>query len=193
MRSVLASLFVICAFALSSYSQANSIKEMFFVFDRTSGYDSAVTILGDNINVTAKFASQTAPMFCAPCTPNSQINFGPALDNNGIIAASGTIDGIFYQNLYVQTSLSYSSPGPVRIPRVWSKSVRVSSPLVLTGKVGIWRLPNEVGNDAIVLYLHNGMNFTGRADLMLRSSFQPVRLVTDRSLRLHFQATSGKR
>lgn len=193
MRSILVSLFVICAFALSGYSQANSIKEMSFVFDHTSGYDSAVIILGDNINVNAKFSSQTAPLICAPCTMNSLIRFGPAFDNNGIIAASGTIDGIFYQDLYVQTSLTYSNPGPVRIPRLWSRSARVTSPLNLTGKVGIWRLPNEVGNDAIALYLHNDMNFTGRADLMLRSSFQSSRLFTDRSLRLYFQAISGKK
>lgn len=186
LKLIFFTLFLLGATTAGIQAQANSLKEIRFFFDRTGGYDSAISLKGDNIDVTARYTSLTAPYLCSPCTPNTVFQFGPAFDNSGIVQASGTIDGIFYQNLYVLNSLTYSSP-PVRIPRLWSKSVRVSAPVTLSGNIGIWRFPQEVGNNSIALYLHNGINFNGRADLWMQSWFSGGgRRFGDRHLTLRF-------
>jgi hypothetical protein len=186
LKSIFFTLVLLGAMTAGIQAQANSLKEIRFFFDRTRGYDSTVFLKGDNIDVTARYDSLNAPYLCLPCTQNTVLQFGPAFDNSGIVQASGTIDGIFYQNLYVLNSLTYSSPS-VRIPRLWSKSVRVSAPVTLSGNIGIWRFPQEVGNNSIALYLHNGINFNGRADLWMQSWFSGGgRKFGDRHLSLSF-------
>lgn len=189
-KSLVFSLVLTCVFSLSGHAQANSLKQISFVFDRYNGYNSHVILRGDNIDVTAQFRSQTAPVICGPCIANTQIPFGPAFDDSGIIAASGTIDGIFYQNLYVMHSLFYSSPTNARIPKLWTKTVRVTSPLNLTGNLGIWRTPQEVGDNSVALYRHQGINFTGMANLVLEwNASSGQRLFTDKYLTLDFVYT----
>lgn len=185
LRSISITLLLLVA-AAAAHAQANSLKEIRFFFDRTRGYDSAVSLKGDNIDVTARYDSFNAPYMCSPRTPNTVFQFGPAFDDSGIVQASGIIDGIFYQNLYVLNSLTYSSP-PVRIPRLWSRSIHISAPVTLSGNIGIWRFPQEVGNNSIALYLHNGINFNGRADLWVQSWFSGGgRKFGDRHLSLSF-------
>ena len=185
-KTISLTFFILGLIVTAVNAQANSLKEIRFFFDRTRGYDATVSLKGDNIDGTADYDSLNAPYLCLPCTPNTVLQFGPAFDNSGIVQASGTIDGIFYQNLYVLNSLTYSSPS-VRIPRLWSKSVRVSAPVTLSGNIGIWRFPQEVGNNSIALYLHNGINFNGRADLWVQSWFSGGgRRFGDRHLSLSF-------
>ena len=167
-KSIAFTIFLASAFCAAAHAQANSLKQISFVFDRYNGYSSNVSLRGDNIDVTAQFRSATAPVACAPCTPSSQIGFGPVLDDSGIVAASGTIDGIFYPTLYIRHSLNYSATANTRIPKFWTKTVRVTAPLSLSGNIGVWRTQEEVGNNSLALYQHNGINFSGNANLTLR-------------------------
>jgi hypothetical protein len=167
-KSIAFTIFLTSAVCSTAFAQANSLKQIAFIFDRYNGYNSSVTLRGDNIDITAQFRSATAPVACSPCSANSQIAFGPALDDSGIIAASGTIDGVFYPALYVRHSLNYSATTTPRIPKFWTKTVRVTAPLTLSGNIGVWRTPEEEGNNSLALYLHNGINFTGNANLTLR-------------------------
>jgi hypothetical protein len=187
LRSIFFTFFLTVMLAAAGFAQANSLKQISFVFDRYSGYNSNVRLIGDNIAVTAQFRSSTAPMVCSPCTPNTALQFGPAFDDSGIIFASGTIDGIFYPNLYVLHSLHYTGGQTSRIPRSWMKTVRLSAPVTLTGNVGIWTRPEDVGITAAAVYLHNNINFMGEANLSLRWSMNSgSRLFTDKYLALTF-------
>lgn len=172
--------------AAASFAQANSLKQISFVFDRYNGYASSVKLAGDNIDVSAQFRSSTSPVACQPCTANTVLRFGPALDDSGIIGASGTIDGVFYPNLYVLHSLHYSGQD-TPLPKLWAKTVRVSAPLTLTGNIGVWRTPDEVGSNSVALYLHNNLNFAGMANLLLRKTLDwPSRQYHDKYLSLTF-------
>ena len=177
-------------FAIVSVISANAqvLERVSFVFDRYNGYDSTVLLSGYDINVTAKFRSNTAPMLCAPCTSNSLVHFGPVLDPQGIISASGTLNGTFYPQLYILTSLFYSTSQGSKIPKFWTKTVRVSAAGVLTGTVGIWTKPENVGNNALALYRNDHINFAGTGKLTLRWNLNSGgnRLYTDKYLSLDF-------
>jgi hypothetical protein len=144
----------------------------------------------DNIDVRGKFRTDTAPRACSPCIQLYFISLGPYLDDAGVIGASGTIDGIYYPNLYVRLNdFRYFSTGYGRVPKLWTKTVRVTKiPVDMRGNLGIWRTPEEVGNNSIALYLHNNMEFTGTANLHLSWYVRPnePRLYGDRYLSLEF-------
>jgi hypothetical protein len=186
LRPISFTLFLLCSLALAVNAQANSIKQMSFSFDRYAAYSSSVRILGDNIDVTAQFRSDSAPFVCAPCTPNTLIRFGPVLADDGIVSASGTIAGTFYPTLFISHNLQYQS-SEVRIPRSWLKTVRLSTPVTLTGNLGVWLNQADIGIAERAVYLHNNMNFAGEANLLLRWRIENSnRFYTDKYLTFNF-------
>lgn len=191
LRSVFLTFILLGAMTAGVHAQANSLKKISFVFNHYSSPTTTdVRLLGDNIDVRGKFRTDTAPSACHPCTQLYFISLGPTLDESGIIGASGTIDGIYYPNLYVKLhDFRYFSTAYGRVPKLWTKTVRVSNiPLDMRGNLGIWRTPEEVGNNSIALYLHNNMVFTGTASLHLDWYLRPgePRLYSDRYLSLEF-------
>lgn len=182
MRHLRTILFVsVLAIASAGVVRAGVVKHISFVFDRTNGYQSLVTIKGDSIDVAGQFRSLTAPVICAPCTANTPIIFGPAFDDSGIVEVSGTIDGTFYPTLFVQHSLRYQG-GPVSIPRVWSKSPRVHAPITLTGGLGMWGNLADVGIRDRALFIEDELALHGNADLRLRWTVDSLRRYSDRYL-----------
>lgn len=185
-RSILFTLFLTGIMAAAAYAQANSIKQISFSFNRYEAYTSSVRILGDNIDVTGQYRGSSAPVICAPCIPNTLIRFGPAFHDNGIVSASGTIDGIFYPTLVINHNLTYQS-SEFRIPRTWSKTVRISKPVTLTGNFGVWLNAADIGIADRAVYLHNNMNFAGEANLLLRWQMQGSnRFYSDKYLTFNF-------
>ena len=189
LRSIFVTLFLLAA-AAAVHAQANSLKKISFVFDRySSPMTTDVRLIGDNIDVRGQFRTDTAPRACSPCTQLYFISLGPYLGETGIIGASGTIDGIYYPNLYVKLDhFLYYNTAYGRVPKLWTKTVRVKMPMYMSGNLGIWRTPEEVGNNAIALYLHNNMVFNGTANLHLDWYVRPnePRLYWDRYLSLEF-------
>jgi hypothetical protein len=190
-KTISLTFFILGLIVTAVNAQANSLKKISFVFDRySSPMTTDVSLISDNINVKAKFRTDTAPRACSPCTQLYFISLGPSLDDAGIIGASGTIDGIYYPNLYVRLNdFRYFSTGYGRVPKLWTKTVRVAKiPVDMRGNLGIWRTPEEVGNNSIALYLHNNMEFTGTANLHLSWYLRPnePRLYWDRYLSLDF-------
>jgi hypothetical protein len=190
LRSTSFTLFLFGVMAVAAQAQANSLKKISFVFDWYSSPGTTdVRLIGDNIDVKAKFRTFTAPHACSPCTQLYFISLGPSLDESGIVSASGTIDGVYYPNLYVQlNNFLYYNTAYGRVPKLWTKTVRVKMPMYLRGNLGIWRAPEEVGNNSIALYLHNNMEFNGTANLHLSWYQRPgePRLYSDRYLSLDF-------
>ena len=191
LSSIFFTLVLLGAITAGVQAQANSLKKLSFVVDQYSSPSTTdVRLIGDNIDVKAKFRTDVAPHACSPCTQLYFISLGPYLNDAGVIGASGTIDGIYYPNLYVQLNdFRYFSTGYGRVPKLWTKTVRVGKiPLEMRGNLGIWWTPEEIGNNSIALYLHNNMEFTGTATLHLGWYLRPgePRLYSDRYLSLEF-------
>lgn len=192
LRSISLFLLILAAAAFGAHAQANSLKKISFVFDGySSPWTTSVKLIGDNIDVTAKFRSDSVPSACQPCTQLYFISLGPTLDESGVVGASGTIEGIYYPNLYVRLNdFRYFSTGYGRVPKLWTKTVRVGKiPLMMSGNLRIWRTPEEVGENSLALYEHVGMEFTGTATLHLRWYLRPgePRLYGQRYLSLEFE------
>jgi hypothetical protein len=174
LKSLLFTSFLTVLMIAGVHAQANSLKQISFVIDRyefspTGSFRTSARLLGDNIDVTATVWQQTAPYYCLTlCEANSTLRLWGPDDNAGLKNASGTIDGIFYPNLYIFHTFQYTNP-ETKIPKQWSKTVRISAPITLTGNIGIWRTEQEVGDPSRALYLHNGINFPGQVKLILRT------------------------
>jgi hypothetical protein len=178
----------------SIQAQTNSLSEFTITFDRSNGYNSAVFLRGNNIDVSGSYSRGYAPYVCFPCSQNDTIRFGGAsgINTREIANASGYINGVFYPQLYFEGTLFYSSQQNSRIPRVWSKRVRVSAPVTLTGRVGIWQKPQDIGNRSNVLFEQNNVALSGTARLVLSWITDPnfrSRLFTDQYLNLIFASS----
>lgn len=188
--SIFFAIFLTGAITAGAHAQANSLKQISFVIDRYSGgYQSTAKLVGDNIDVNATVWQQTAPNYCwFACRANDTILLWGPDDSVGLKNASGTIDGIFYPTLYIFHTLQYSVV-QAKIPKLFTKTVRISAPMTLTGNFGIWRTEQEVGDYSRALYLHNGINFQGRVKLILRVGLNgDARIYRDKYISFDFAA-----
>jgi hypothetical protein len=190
LRSILFTIFLTAVLAAGVHAQANSLKQISFLLDHYDVFNSDVRLIGDNIDVRAKFDHQRAPHACSPCEPLIFISPVPYILSDSIIDASGTIDGIFYSNLYVYHNLTYGTTISYnKVPKGWAKTLRKTYPVYLRGNIGIWRTPEEVGDNSRALYLHNGEEFNGTAKLQLRWRYingLEKRLFYDKHFELNF-------
>ena len=169
LKFTLSMLFLVGLFAIAGQAQTNFVNEFSITFDRNNGYNSTVVLRGNNVDIVGRYSSAFAPYICSPCTQNQIIRFGGVFDTSEIGNASGYINGVFYPQLYFGAyTLSYNSPQEFRIPRVWSKRVRVSAPVTLTGRIGVWQRAQDVGNPANALFDQSNINLTGTGRLVLR-------------------------
>jgi hypothetical protein len=179
----------------SIQAQTNSLTEFTITFDRSNGYNSTVFLRGNNIDVSGSYSHASAPFVCFPCSQNDTIRFGGAsgFNTREIANASGYINGVFYPQLYFEGTLFYNSQQNSRIPRIWSKRVRVSAPVTLTGRVGIWQRPQDIGNPSNALFVQNNVALSGTARLVLYWITDPnfrSRLFTDQYLSYSFVSTA---
>ncbi|HEX8198471.1 MAG TPA: hypothetical protein VF571_19910 [Pyrinomonadaceae bacterium] len=196
LKLTLITLCLVVYLTFSTQAQTNSLTEFTITFDRSNGYNSTVFLRGNNIDISGSYSRAYAPYICFPCVQNDTIRFGGAsgFNTREIANASGYINGVFYPQLYFEGTLFYSSQQNSRIPRVWSKRVRVSAPVILTGRVGIWQRPQDIGNPSNVLFEQNNVALSGTARLVLGWITSPnfsSRLFTDQYLNLSF-ASSAK-
>ena len=160
--------------ASGNYGQSATVNEFSITAQRQSSTIPTVAIAmrGSNLEIRGNYNIPATYQFCSPCTPSEELQFSRIFSAINVAPASGTINGVYYQRLYLGYGFNIQQQQDVKIPQNWSKSVRVSTPIKLTGKVGAWLTSMDVGQIERAVFYQENIKLDGRAELALSWVFQ---------------------
>jgi len=185
-----------CLFATISYAQTATLNEFSITAQPEGSSIPTVRVVftGSNFEINGLYSSPEAFRICAPCERNDSLQFSRTFLAINVSPASGNINGISYQQLYLGFGFNLEQQQNVQIPPSWRKNIKVSTPIRMTGRIGIWQNSNEVGQIDRALFYQENINLTGSLELSLRWRYveEPNRrLYFDKLLTYRFASTVG--
>lgn len=183
-----------CLFSANNYAQTTTLNEFSITAQSESSSIPTVRIAlrGSNVEINGFYNSPEAFRICAPCTRNDNLQFSRNFLAINAQPVSGTVNGVNYEQLYLGFGFNLEQQRAVQIPPIWSRKIKIVTPVKLTGRIGAWRNSNEIGQiDRAVFYQEN-INLTGRVNLSLNWRYAEElnrRLYFDNLLIYEFRST----